>query len=147
MCFLLEALPQFTVTPQDRSVIEGQTVDFQCEAKGYPQPVIAWTKGGKTPTWPPGPAIAPPFPQTQTQPGLSVCLAQQTLVFWAGPRWLNPAGLRLWEDQGCPPFPAAGAPIASEICRYRREEGCGLLKVTFTQILCLACSGHLISIA
>jgi hypothetical protein len=28
-------------------VIEGQTVDFQCEAKGYPQPVIAWTKGGE----------------------------------------------------------------------------------------------------
>ncbi|OBS83377.1 hypothetical protein A6R68_22633, partial [Neotoma lepida] len=40
------ALPQFTVTPQSRVVIEGQTVDFQCEAKGYPQPVIAWTKGG-----------------------------------------------------------------------------------------------------
>lgn len=44
---LLEALPQFTVTPQDRAVTEGQTVDFHCEAKGYPQPVIAWTKGGE----------------------------------------------------------------------------------------------------
>ncbi|KAF7460888.1 hypothetical protein GHT09_018757 [Marmota monax] len=44
-----EALPQFTVTPEDRVVIEGQTVDFQCEATGNPQPVIAWTKGGKTP--------------------------------------------------------------------------------------------------
>ncbi|KAM6221084.1 peroxidasin homolog [Rhynchocyon petersi] len=43
---IVQALPQFTVTPQDRTVIEGQTVDFQCEAKGYPQPVIAWTKGG-----------------------------------------------------------------------------------------------------
>uniref|UniRef100_A0A9L0TF86 Lactoperoxidase n=2 Tax=Equus TaxID=9789 RepID=A0A9L0TF86_HORSE len=43
---IVQALPQFTVTPQDRAVIEGQTVDFQCEAKGYPQPVIAWTKGG-----------------------------------------------------------------------------------------------------
>lgn len=41
------AVPQFTVTPQDRSVIEGQTVDFPCEAQGYPQPVIAWTKGGQ----------------------------------------------------------------------------------------------------
>lgn len=41
------ALPQFTVTPQDKTVIEGQTVDFPCEAQGYPQPVIAWTKGGK----------------------------------------------------------------------------------------------------
>ncbi|XP_004642396.2 peroxidasin homolog [Octodon degus] len=43
---IVQALPQFTVTPQDKVVIEGQTVDFQCEAKGYPQPVIAWTKGG-----------------------------------------------------------------------------------------------------
>ncbi|ERE68516.1 putative peroxidasin like protein [Cricetulus griseus] len=43
---IVQALPQFTVTPQSRVVIEGQTVDFQCEAKGYPQPVIAWTKGG-----------------------------------------------------------------------------------------------------
>ncbi|XP_017715767.1 PREDICTED: peroxidasin homolog [Rhinopithecus bieti] len=43
---IVQALPQFTVTPQDRVVIEGQTVDFQCEAKGNPPPVIAWTKGG-----------------------------------------------------------------------------------------------------
>lgn len=50
-CFSSSALPQFTVTPQSRVVIEGQTVDFQCEAKGYPQPVIAWTKGGKTSLW------------------------------------------------------------------------------------------------
>lgn len=53
VCFLKHfvfssvALPQFTVTPQDKTVIEGQTVDFPCEAQGYPQPVIAWTKGGK----------------------------------------------------------------------------------------------------
>lgn len=45
--FSLVALPQFTVTPQDKTVIEGQAVDFPCEAQGYPQPVIAWTKGGK----------------------------------------------------------------------------------------------------
>ncbi|PNJ20156.1 PXDN isoform 5 [Pongo abelii] len=43
---IVQALPQFTVTPQNRVVIEGQTVDFQCEAKGNPPPVIAWTKGG-----------------------------------------------------------------------------------------------------
>ncbi|XP_053236757.1 peroxidasin homolog isoform X1 [Podarcis raffonei] len=43
---IVQAVPQFTVTPQDRIVIEGQTVDFPCEAQGYPQPVIAWTKGG-----------------------------------------------------------------------------------------------------
>uniref|UniRef100_A0A452IFZ4 Uncharacterized protein n=1 Tax=Gopherus agassizii TaxID=38772 RepID=A0A452IFZ4_9SAUR len=43
---IVQAVPQFTVTPQDRVVIEGHTVDFSCEAQGYPQPVIAWTKGG-----------------------------------------------------------------------------------------------------
>jgi len=40
------AIPQFTVTPHDQSVLEGHTVDFPCEASGYPQPVIAWTRGG-----------------------------------------------------------------------------------------------------
>ncbi|PKU45032.1 hypothetical protein llap_4663 [Limosa lapponica baueri] len=44
---IVQALPQFTVTPQDKTVIEGQTVDFPCEAQGYPQPVIAWTKGDR----------------------------------------------------------------------------------------------------
>ncbi|XP_038627579.1 peroxidasin homolog [Tachyglossus aculeatus] len=43
---IVQAVPQFTVAPQDRVVIEGHTVDFHCEAQGYPQPVIAWTKGG-----------------------------------------------------------------------------------------------------
>lgn len=40
------AIPQFTVTPQDQSVLEGHTVDFACTASGYPVPVIAWTRGG-----------------------------------------------------------------------------------------------------
>lgn len=39
------AIPQFTVTPQDQLALEGHTVDFPCEATGYPQPVIAWTRG------------------------------------------------------------------------------------------------------
>uniref|UniRef100_A0A9J8DFM0 Peroxidasin n=1 Tax=Cyprinus carpio carpio TaxID=630221 RepID=A0A9J8DFM0_CYPCA len=43
---IVQARPQFTVTPQDQSVLEGHTVDFPCEASGYPQPVIAWTRGG-----------------------------------------------------------------------------------------------------
>ncbi|XP_053565707.1 peroxidasin homolog isoform X2 [Bombina bombina] len=43
---IVQAIPQFTVVPQDRNVFEGHTVDFHCEAQGYPQPVIAWTKGG-----------------------------------------------------------------------------------------------------
>uniref|UniRef100_A0A672R5U5 Peroxidasin n=1 Tax=Sinocyclocheilus grahami TaxID=75366 RepID=A0A672R5U5_SINGR len=42
------ARPQFTVTPQDQSVLEGHTVEFPCEASGYPQPVIAWTRGGSS---------------------------------------------------------------------------------------------------
>lgn len=45
--FHSSARPQFTVTPQDQSVLEGHTVDFPCEASGYPQPVIAWTRGGE----------------------------------------------------------------------------------------------------
>ncbi|GLD56361.1 peroxidasin homolog, partial [Lates japonicus] len=43
---IVQAIPQFTVTPHDQSVLEGHTVDFPCEASGYPQPVIAWTRGG-----------------------------------------------------------------------------------------------------
>uniref|UniRef100_A0A3P8UDY7 Peroxidasin n=1 Tax=Cynoglossus semilaevis TaxID=244447 RepID=A0A3P8UDY7_CYNSE len=43
---IVQAVPEFTVTPQDLSVVEGQSVDFPCEARGYPQPVIAWTRGG-----------------------------------------------------------------------------------------------------
>ncbi|TWW71621.1 Peroxidasin -like protein [Takifugu flavidus] len=43
---IVQAIPQFTLTPQDQSVLEGHTVDFPCEASGYPQPVIAWTRGG-----------------------------------------------------------------------------------------------------
>ncbi|XP_023663422.2 peroxidasin isoform X1 [Paramormyrops kingsleyae] len=43
---IVQAKPQFTVTPQDQSVLEGHTVDFHCEASGHPQPVIAWTRGG-----------------------------------------------------------------------------------------------------
>ncbi|KAG5266124.1 hypothetical protein AALO_G00250040 [Alosa alosa] len=43
---IVQAVPQFTVTPQDQTVLEGHTVDFPCEASGYPQPVIAWTRGG-----------------------------------------------------------------------------------------------------
>lgn len=42
------AVPQFTLTPQDQSVLEGHTVDFPCEASGYPQPVIVWMRGGSS---------------------------------------------------------------------------------------------------
>uniref|UniRef100_A0AAV2JCT5 Peroxidase n=1 Tax=Knipowitschia caucasica TaxID=637954 RepID=A0AAV2JCT5_KNICA len=43
---IVQATPQFSVRPQDQSVLEGHTVDFPCEAAGYPQPVIAWTRAG-----------------------------------------------------------------------------------------------------
>ncbi|XP_061599189.1 peroxidasin homolog isoform X2 [Cololabis saira] len=43
---IVQATPQFTVTPQDQSALESQTVDFPCEASGNPHPVIAWTRGG-----------------------------------------------------------------------------------------------------
>uniref|UniRef100_A0A3P9HS03 Peroxidasin n=1 Tax=Oryzias latipes TaxID=8090 RepID=A0A3P9HS03_ORYLA len=43
---IVQATPQFTVTPQDQTVLESHTVEFPCEASGYPPPVIAWTRGG-----------------------------------------------------------------------------------------------------
>ncbi|XP_028652751.2 peroxidasin isoform X1 [Erpetoichthys calabaricus] len=43
---IVQATPQFTVFPQDQTALEGVTVDFACEAQGYPRPVIAWTRGG-----------------------------------------------------------------------------------------------------
>ncbi|XP_014396031.1 PREDICTED: LOW QUALITY PROTEIN: peroxidasin homolog, partial [Myotis brandtii] len=73
------SLPQFTVTPQDRAVIEGQTVDFQCEAKGYPQPVIAWTKGGRAHTW--SPAVTTSLPRnTDSKPAVSFSALPQFTV-------------------------------------------------------------------
>lgn len=102
MCFLPEALPQFTVTPQDRAVIEGQTVDFQCEAQGYPQPVIAWTKGGETPTWPPAPHW--PLPPQDPDPG-----AAPPAVVWAevaGPDVARAPGRDSVAFRACSPSPA-----------------------------------------
>ncbi|KAM9165644.1 LOW QUALITY PROTEIN: putative oxidoreductase PXDNL [Pangshura tecta] len=42
---IVQAPPQFTVSPYNQVAIEGHTVDF-CEADGNPLPVIAWTKSG-----------------------------------------------------------------------------------------------------
>ncbi|XP_077991222.1 peroxidasin homolog [Glandiceps talaboti] len=36
--------PSFEVRPSDQDVIEGRTAEFQCRARGNPQPVIAWTR-------------------------------------------------------------------------------------------------------
>lgn len=65
-------------------MIEGQTVDFQCEAKGHPQPVIAWTKGGETPTWPPGCHSAPSL-VSQTDTGSVLAWLGRTEC-WPSPR-------------------------------------------------------------
>ncbi|XP_048386969.2 peroxidasin homolog isoform X1 [Stegostoma tigrinum] len=43
---IIKAPPQFTILPQDQTIIEGQTVDFHCEAEGNPAPTLTWTKGG-----------------------------------------------------------------------------------------------------
>uniref|UniRef100_A0A8C3TFJ7 Peroxidasin like n=1 Tax=Chelydra serpentina TaxID=8475 RepID=A0A8C3TFJ7_CHESE len=43
---IVQAPPQFTITPYNQVVIEGRTADFHCEADGNPLPVIAWTKSG-----------------------------------------------------------------------------------------------------
>ncbi|GAA6096931.1 peroxidasin homolog [Tachysurus ichikawai] len=43
---IVQAVPQFTVTPQDQTVLEGHTVDFPCEATGNPEPFITWTRSG-----------------------------------------------------------------------------------------------------
>lgn len=83
------ALPQFTVTPQDRAVIEGQTVDFQCEAKGYPQPVIAWTKGGRAHTW--SPAVTASLPRDTDSEASCVFLWPPSPRRLSGAeRWVTP---------------------------------------------------------
>ncbi|KAM5298287.1 LOW QUALITY PROTEIN: putative oxidoreductase PXDNL [Ctenodactylus gundi] len=43
---IVQAAPQFTVIPRDQVVLEEETVEFLCEAKGRPAPVITWTKAG-----------------------------------------------------------------------------------------------------
>ncbi|XP_048453062.1 peroxidasin homolog [Rhincodon typus] len=43
---IIKAPPQFTILPQDQTIIEGHTVDFHCEAEGNPAPTLTWTKGG-----------------------------------------------------------------------------------------------------
>lgn len=40
------AIPYFTVEPQVRNAAEGETVEFQCEASGVPDPTIEWIYNG-----------------------------------------------------------------------------------------------------
>ncbi|PNI42269.1 PXDNL isoform 2 [Pan troglodytes] len=47
---IVQAPPQFTVTPKDQVVLEEHAVEWLCEADGNPPPVIVWTKtGGQLP--------------------------------------------------------------------------------------------------
>nr|XP_039320733.1 peroxidasin-like protein isoform X4 [Saimiri boliviensis boliviensis] len=41
---IVQAPPQFTVTPKDQVVLEDHAVEWLCEADGSPSPVIVWTK-------------------------------------------------------------------------------------------------------
>ncbi|XP_054417566.2 probable oxidoreductase PXDNL isoform X2 [Pongo abelii] len=43
---IVQAPPQFTVTPKDQVVLEEHAVEWFCEADGNPPPVIVWTKTG-----------------------------------------------------------------------------------------------------
>lgn len=40
-------MPYFTVEPQIRTAAEGETVEFNCEASGIPEPEIKWIHNGK----------------------------------------------------------------------------------------------------
>ncbi|XP_078456569.1 peroxidasin homolog [Lampetra planeri] len=43
---IVQEPPEFMVLPTNQTLVEGQTVDFLCEARGDPQPSISWTKAG-----------------------------------------------------------------------------------------------------
>ena len=40
-------MPNFTETPDDVSVYEGEKIVVKCEASGNPKPWISWYKGSK----------------------------------------------------------------------------------------------------
>ena len=43
-------MPQFTVRPADRVVVEGHNVTFNCKVSGIPEPLIKWNfSGGSLP--------------------------------------------------------------------------------------------------
>ena len=41
------AIPYFTVEPEIQNAAENETVEFKCEAKGTPEPLIKWIFNGK----------------------------------------------------------------------------------------------------
>ncbi|XP_063707327.1 neuroglian isoform X2 [Culicoides brevitarsis] len=42
----VKAIPYFTIEPEIQNAAEGETVEFQCEAKGIPPPEIKWIHNG-----------------------------------------------------------------------------------------------------
>ncbi|XP_013398080.1 peroxidasin isoform X2 [Lingula anatina] len=43
----VRVIPSITSLPSDQVVVEGEVVRFTCEADGYPEPTIRWTKDGR----------------------------------------------------------------------------------------------------
>ena len=46
VCFLIIVAPQIATQPQGGPVIQGQNVNFFCNASGNPVPTITWTRNG-----------------------------------------------------------------------------------------------------
>ena len=43
--------PEFQVTPQDKTVLEGQNISFHCSISGVPRPNVLWSfSGGSLPS-------------------------------------------------------------------------------------------------
>ncbi|XP_078342486.1 fibronectin type III domain-containing protein-like isoform X2 [Oculina patagonica] len=67
--------PSFITKPQNRTVIEKETVTFHCKASGNPIPSITWVKDGKTE----GTGNILRFQPTRYQSGRYWCLAENGL--------------------------------------------------------------------
>lgn len=46
VCFFLSVFPSFTNIPNNVTVKTGQDAKLLCEAQGYPQPYLSWSKDG-----------------------------------------------------------------------------------------------------
>jgi len=47
LCYIFLVRPHFLIRPQNKRVPQGNTVDFQCQVAGRPQPHIVWTVNGE----------------------------------------------------------------------------------------------------
>lgn len=77
-CFLIHLIavrPSFITKPQNRTVVEKETVTFHCKASGNPVPSITWVKDSKTV----GTGNILRFQTTRYQSGRYWCLAENGL--------------------------------------------------------------------